>query len=109
MGDRVALGLAMQNWHSSMGDPIYAVGSYYFAGMVYPDRAIVENAITSFERMHDEYARMLRGEIVWVVRNGARVSLAKFAGFKKKEMRERLAEVEAILEALRAQDAEDYA
>ena len=28
-----ALGAAMALWHSSMGDPIYAAGSHFYAGM----------------------------------------------------------------------------
>lgn len=38
------LGALMQHWHSSMGDPIYAVGSYYFAEMTYPDPKLVVRA-----------------------------------------------------------------
>lgn len=51
MSERKKIGLAMQNWHSSMGDPIYAVGSYYFSDMEYPKREVVEEARDSIESM----------------------------------------------------------
>ena len=38
------LGEAMQHWHSSMADPVYAIGSYYFAGMQYPDTSVLVRA-----------------------------------------------------------------
>jgi len=41
---RMNIGLKMANWHSSMGDPIYAVGSYYVANVEYPHRRVVEAA-----------------------------------------------------------------
>lgn len=41
---RMNIGLKMQNWHSSQGDPVYAVGSFYFANQEYPERAVVEAA-----------------------------------------------------------------
>jgi hypothetical protein len=35
------LGELMQSWHSSESDPIYAVGSFFFAGRDYPDPNVV--------------------------------------------------------------------
>lgn len=34
---------------SGSGLPVYAVGSYYYGGHVYPDRMMVERAITTIE------------------------------------------------------------
>lgn len=48
--DMGEVGLKMLNWHSSGGDPIYAVGSYFFAGRDYPKRETVEDAIANLER-----------------------------------------------------------
>lgn len=38
------LGIDMLNWHGSMGDPIYAVGSFYINDQPYPDRSVVVRA-----------------------------------------------------------------
>lgn len=42
-----ALGAKMHNWHASMGDPIYAAGSYYYSGKRHPsietENAALEN------------------------------------------------------------------
>ena len=58
--NRKQLGLLMQNWHSGMGDPVYAVGSYYFADKPYPDPAIVEEALDWFETVTGRDARDTR-------------------------------------------------
>ena len=42
-------GLRMQDWHRSMGDPIYAVGSYHFTGKLHPQRDVVERAEANLE------------------------------------------------------------
>jgi hypothetical protein len=34
-----------------MGDPLYAVGSYFVSGDRYPDRERVEDALTQVERL----------------------------------------------------------
>ena len=44
-----ALGEAMQHWHRSMHDPVYAVGSFYFAGDEYPDAEVVVAARDSLQ------------------------------------------------------------
>ena len=46
---RERLGELMMRWHGSMGDPYYAVGSYYHGGHVYPNRDIVERALSQAE------------------------------------------------------------
>jgi hypothetical protein len=43
----------ISQWHSSQGDPIYAVGSSWFAGHDVPMN-IVEDAYGSFETMHQQ-------------------------------------------------------
>jgi len=50
----------ISHWHSSMGDPIYAVGSSWFAGKPVP-MDIVERAYGSFEDMHQEAEKNLHG------------------------------------------------
>src|ERR1043166_7572638 len=39
----------MQHWHSSGGDPIYAVGSYAYSGKIHPDRDTIESALSELE------------------------------------------------------------
>ena len=46
---RQHIGELMQHWHSSSGDPIYAVGSFYFADQDYPDKKVVRAALASLE------------------------------------------------------------
>jgi hypothetical protein len=57
-----SLGLKMHNWHSSMGDPIYAVGSYFVSGKDYPDRDVVVRALDRIERLmlHEKSRANLR-------------------------------------------------
>ena len=106
--DRVELGERMCQWHSSMSDPIYAVGSFYVSGQVYPDKGIVEDAISNLTRDLDESKRMLKGEKVMVVRQGKQVDLKKFAGFKSKILKERIADLEEIISELQCFLTEDY-
>ena len=42
--DRKALGLRMHNWHASMNDPVYMVGSFYVENEIYPDQEVVNQA-----------------------------------------------------------------
>jgi len=54
------LGLRMQDWHGSMGDPIYAVGSHWFAGRpVGCD--VAERALSELERLRLNYM-VLKGK-----------------------------------------------
>lgn len=41
----------LHEWHGDMGDPIYAVGSYYLSGREYPDKAVIKRAATELERL----------------------------------------------------------
>jgi DNA repair protein RadC len=49
--DRRELGIKMHEWHAGQGDPLYAVGSYYYTGQKYPDREVVERAETEIEKL----------------------------------------------------------
>jgi hypothetical protein len=44
------IGLLMSGWHSSSGDPIYAVGSFFVSGKDYPDLDVVRRAEANLER-----------------------------------------------------------
>ncbi len=106
--DRTELGERLCQWHSSMGDPIYAVGSFYVSGQVYPDKEIVENAISSLTSTLSEARRMLIGEKVMVVRNGVKVDLKVFAGYTNDDLRENIADLEEIVDELQSFMTEDY-
>lgn len=49
--DLVEYGEKMQHWHSSGGDPIYAVGSYAFSGKAPPDADVIYSAQGELERL----------------------------------------------------------
>lgn len=105
------LGELMQHWHSSQNDPIYAVGSFYFAGKAYPDPEVVQDAIAALEKDLSEYERMLRRQPVMVKRQQGggpyrggpmvEVELRKFSGLKDRELKEGIAELREILFNLR--------
>ncbi len=41
---RQQVGILMLDWHSGQGDPVYAVGSFYFGGEPYPRLDVMETA-----------------------------------------------------------------
>lgn len=94
---RPELGELMLHWHSSQGDPIYMVGSYYVGGNEYPDPSVIEEAKQEFERLLSEHERMLRHQPVMVQRQGRQVDLRKFAGYKDRELKENISELREIL------------
>lgn len=53
---RQQVGLRLMNWHSSQGDPIYAVGSTYFdergAYRIYPQMSVLESARSRLETLY---------------------------------------------------------
>lgn len=104
--NRTDLGERLCQWHSSMHDPIYAVGSFYVSNKVYPDKAVVERALSGLEKDLSEFQRMLKGEVVLVTRNGVQVSLKKFAGYK--DCREHITDLSEIVASLKEQMSEDY-
>lgn len=105
---RRKLGEKLLEWHSSMSDPVYAVGSFYYDDHVYPKADIVQEAIDNLEKDLDQESRMLAGETVMVQRQGKRVSLRKFAGYTDAELRERVAELTEIVGALKGFYERDY-
>ena len=106
--DRTTLGERLCNWHSSMHDPVYAVGSFYVSGQVYPDKEIVDNAISNLTRDLDQFRRMLSGEKVLVTRHGKQVDLKVFAGYTRENLRENISDLEEIVSELETMKAEDY-
>lgn len=73
---RRQLGLLMHNWHASQGDPIYAVGSFYYSGDVYPRKEIVEDALREVEILQPKFRRRERAELE-VIAEGLRYYLAR--------------------------------
>ncbi len=98
--DRTTLGERLCQWHSSMHDPIYAVGSFYVSGQVYPDKQIVQDAIDNLTRDLDQFQRMLKGEKVMVVRQGKQVSLKDFAGYTRTAMKAHVEDLSEIISDL---------
>lgn len=43
------LGLLMYNWHYNQWDPIYMVGFYFSCGKEYPDKEIIQEAISNLK------------------------------------------------------------
>lgn len=106
--DRAELGSRLCNWHSSMHDPVYAVGSFYIDRQVYPDKEIVENALTNLTNDLDQFRRMLAGEKVMVERQGRKVDLKVFAGYTRDNLRENITDLEEIVSELQRFMTEDY-
>lgn len=106
--DRRELGERLCNWHSSMHDPIYAVGSFYIDGTVYPKKEVVEDAISNLTKDLNEAKRMLAGEKVMVVRQGKQVDLKVFAGYTRKQLKENIADLSEIVDELQRFMTEDY-
>lgn len=107
--DRVDLGLRMQSWHSSMGDPIYAVGSYYFAGHIHPEKETVEAAIDNLNAILSRSQRMLKGEKVTApTMMGHTDDLRKFAGYTDKDLKDNIKDLEEIVAELTLYLKKDY-
>lgn len=47
-------GMKMLNWHSSGGDPIYAVGSFHYTGKLHPQRDVIDRAEHSLWSLLEE-------------------------------------------------------
>lgn len=106
--NRKELGKRLCQWHLSMWDPIYAAGSFYVSGEVYPDKEIVEDAISSLTSILDKKKRMLKGEKVMVTREGKQVDLKVFAGYTKKDLNENIADLSEIISELKEFLTTDY-
>ncbi len=64
--NRRRLGEKLLHWHSSGSDPIYAVGSFYIDDRPYPDKGVVENALTALNALEP---RARAGEAGWTRRD----------------------------------------
>lgn len=107
--DRTELGLRLQSWHASMSDPIYAVGSFYFSGHVYPKREVVEDAIHNLNSDLSKRQRMLAGENVRApTAYGYTDDLRKFAGYTDEQLNEDIADLEEIVGELQKYLERDY-
>jgi hypothetical protein len=49
--DRRRIGVMMHNWHGGQGDPIYAVGSYYYSGKKHPSVETTQWALSNVEAL----------------------------------------------------------
>lgn len=106
--DRVELGMRLNQWHSSMHDPIYAVGSFYVDNKVYPDESVVDAALSNLQRDLDQFQRMAKGEAVMVTRQGSQVNLKEFAGYTEDDLEENSADLEQIIAELTEFKNQDY-
>ena len=107
--NRHELAEKLLQWHASMNDPVYAVGSFYCSDKVYPDPKIVEDAISNLESELDQTLRMLNGAKVRArTAFGMTDDLRKFAGYKKSELHERKSELIALVGVLRQYLAFDH-
>lgn len=109
--DRVNLGERLCQWHSSMHDPIYAVGSFYVDDKKYPNHEIVDEALTSLRKDRDEFVRMQKGEKVakynshygrWIEDRRA------FAGYTDEELSNNIEELNQIILDLSVMFNNDY-
>jgi len=80
--ERQKIGEMMQHWHASSGDPIYAVGSYYFSDRAYPNPVVVDAA---YESVMSLMKQADRGEHGWTKKDGD--ELRKISAFLKKEIK----------------------
>ena len=109
--DRVNLGERLQQWHSSMHDPVYAVGSFYFADQVYPKKEIVEHCIRNLKEDIRDKKKMLKGIKVrrynsfygkWID------DQKKFAGYTNAQLRTDIKDLEDIVKEVEWLLREDY-
>ncbi len=109
--DRVSLGERMQQWHSSMSDPVYAVGSFYFADQRYPKKDVVQAALDSMRDDIEKFQKMLAGEKVSVYNShyGRQVDdLRAFAGYTDDDLNENIEDLTEIVFELSRFMREDY-
>ena len=109
--DRIELGGRLCNWHTSMTDPIYAVGSFYVSNQRYPDQDIVEDCLENLERDINKFNKMLAGEKVSVYNNhyGKQIlDLRAFAGYSDKELNDYIFDIREIVIYLKIYLKQDY-
>lgn len=80
--ERQKIGEMMQHWHSSGSDPIYAVGSFFFADKKYPDPTVVVQAEEEIQRL---MRAAQRGENGWKTKEAK--ELQKIWDYLNKEIR----------------------
>lgn len=102
---RSELGSRMQQWHASMHDPIYAVGSFYSAGKAYPKVEVVVDALDNLSYDLDKHKRMLAGEKIATIRTD---DLRKFARYSDNELQNDINDLEEIVSELKRFMREDY-
>lgn len=85
--ERVTLGERLCQWHSSQGDPIYAVGSYYVSDRVYPDQEVVGDCLSRLEMY---------------------LSMAKAKRHPSKRDYEIIADLQELCDSVQQQAKEDY-
>lgn len=106
--EREELGERMLNWHASMSDPIYAVGSYYLDDRIYPEQDVVQGALDGLNQDLEQRKGMLEGYQIMVERGGLQVDLKVFAGYTNEELKESISDLEEIILYLSQYLAEDY-
>lgn len=104
--NRNELGARLCNWHRSMNDPIYMVGSFYLSDKVYPDGDIVSDAMNNLSIDLSEREKMLRGEKVSVP--GKTDDLRSFAGYTDKQLKEDISDLKEIIFFLKMRLQEDH-
>ena len=106
---RHELGSRMLEWHGGQDDPVYAVGSFYIDGTVYPHPRVVWDAIFNLNRELTKFRRMNRGvKVSASTAYGTTDDLKRFAGYTRRTIRENIADLRSIVEALERYRDEDY-
>lgn len=109
--DRQHLGDRLCQWHGSMNDPVYAVGSFYVANQRYPKHEIVKDALHNLRSDRDDFVRMRKGEKVsrynshygrWIEDQRA------FAGYTDEQLAENIDELNSLIMDLNAMFDHDY-
>lgn len=109
--DRMELGTRLCQWHSSMNDPIYAVGSFYVSDLAYPDKKVVDDAVFNLTSNLKRFRRMLNGEKVMQYNSyyGRWIDdLRKFAGYTDEELHNNIEDIEEIVHGLQSFLTRDY-
>jgi phosphoenolpyruvate-protein kinase (PTS system EI component) len=100
---RQQLGERLCQWHDSMSDHIYAVGSFYLGGHKYPEQKIVQSAINKINKLIDQNKKMIAGEKVTAsIMFGTQITndLKQFAGYNNKELKENIKDLKEISNGL---------
>lgn len=106
--NRIKLGILILGWHSSINDPIYAVGSFYVDNKEYPDKTIVENALRNLLNELEEQKLMLEGkDVVYLIQRRWK-SVKEFAGYTDSELTENINELKIVCEGIQSFLEDDY-